>query len=180
MRLQGLVRLCPFVRFEKINLVSCSFQRRVSRRLQPPPRAPACEAPCAPPARGNASKCQGVCRWQVRENQARQGLWVVLTSTPRPAPPGEISAPRPALPSEISARRPRASPGVTSRAVGDPGHPPDLLCPGLNRGNSWHARESRSGAARSARVVSRARLRAYARHASAHTRAVPAQRCGTR
>ena len=45
---------------------------------------------------------------------------------------------------------------------------PDLFCPGQNRGRGWHARESRSCAARHARPVSCACLRAYARRASAH------------
>ena len=52
---------------------------------------------------------------------------------------------------------------------------PDLFCPGQNRGRGWHARESRSCAARHARPVSRACLRAYARRASAHTCAAPAR-----
>ena len=42
------------------------------------------------------------------------------------------------------------------------GHSPGLFCPGLTRGLGWDARESRSGAARSALAVSRAFLRASA------------------
>ena len=89
----------------------------------------------------------------------RPGLAGALTSAPRPAPPGEISAPRPAPP---------GAPGL-ARASRSPVDPPDLFCPGLNRGQGWHSRESRFGAARRARAVSRACWRVYSRCASAGT-----------
>ena len=79
--------------------------------------------------------------------QGWQGRSEALSRAPRPAPPTEISAPRPAPPG----RADRASP--RSRVLG---HPPDLFCPGPTRGQGWHARELRAGAAPRARDASRA------------------------
>ena len=84
----------------------------------------------------------------VDDHQGWQGRWGALTSAPRPAPP--------------------SAPGL-ARASRSPDHPPDLFCPGLNRGQGWHVRESRSCTARRALAVSRASLCAYAGRATAHT-----------
>ena len=81
---------------------------------------------------------------------------------------GRWPAPRAQCPPAKSVPRgpaPRA-PGAQGLArvtiPGSQGHSPGLFCPGLTRGLGWDARESRSGAARSALAVSRAFLRASA------------------
>ena len=72
---------------------------------------------------------------------------------PAPRAPGQNQRPAPRAP-----ERPGSRPGFTI-----PGHPPDIFCPGLTRGQGYHARESRSGAA--------SRVLAYRVPPCAHTRA---------
>ena len=85
--------------------------------------------------------------------------WALGGADQRPAPRAPGRNQRPAPPSA-----PRLA--WASRS---PGHPPELFCPGLIPGLGWHARESRSGAARHARAVSCAcaRCRARSAHMSA-------------
>ena len=102
--------------------------------------------------------------------QGWQGRWGALVPAPRA--PGQNQRPAPRAPERSRSRR------LVTQATyfpQSPGHQPDLFCSGQNRGLGWHARESRSGAARRALAVSRASLRAYARRASANTHAAPAR-----
>ena len=69
----------------------------VVRRAPPPPPRPSSLRQASPPISSPPS-------------QGWQGRWVTLTSSPRPALPGKISAPRP--------RAPRASPGRTGLRPG--------------------------------------------------------------
>ena len=95
------------------------------------------------------------------DGQGLQGCLGALMSTPRPTPPGKISIQHPAPPS---------APGL-ARAPDRPDPRSGLACSRI----AFRRRARHACSIKCLRAVLRARLRAYARRASAHTRATLAR-----